>query len=391
VLDKNYISKSLKEEKEGMLSRVSETSDSTQKVTDGLTRQQAGPHITRLPMIMLASADLIFAKADQRLLEEKEERENGSPKAKTKNLKKTSVPAVDIIKNGLDMQRRALSLAEELVEMEVCAIIMISHMRHLVIEYSRPLALFTEEERGKLGEEAAVCFYRLSVFSRIDALNMDLFRSCSSYTSLSYDSSTTDLASPDRLCKYLIEFVKKRDNGAWSRAHMPFEDAQRALSSAAKEDYLTSSVSLLVSFKFPPLQSYFQKRLKNHSVYAESRRGEQERGKRSVAGEKMMDGRAKEHRLNKPPDGLARQSENRGLPSQTILPGSLQKKNAAAEKTGAGKGSGTRGLAVSPDSEVGYMGGQTGSPAPVRIGDLMFGLGSYKGKGSAKPDGRGRK
>jgi hypothetical protein len=356
VLDQNYISQSLKGEKERMLSSVSETSDSTQNVR--LTRQQAGPHITRLPMIMLASADLIFAKADQRLLKEKEERENGSPKA-AKNFKKTLVPAADIIKNGLDMQRRALSLAEELVEMEVMAHIMMAHMKNLVIAYSHPLALFTEEERAKLGEEAAVCFYRLTVFSRIDALNMDLFHSCSSYTSLSYDSSTTDLASPDSLCKYLIEFVKKRDNGAWSRAHMPFEDVQRALSRAAKEDYLTSSVSLLVSFKFPSLQSYC-KRLNNHSVYAESRRGEQERGKRSVEGEKWRDGRAKEPRLNKLTDGLARQSQNRGLHSQTIIPGSLQKKNAAAGKTGAGKGSGTSGLAVSPGSEVWYMGGQRG-------------------------------
>jgi hypothetical protein len=343
-------------------------------------------------MIMLASADLIFAKADQRLLEEKEERENGSPKAAKKNVQKTRVPAADIIKNGLDLQRRALSLAEELVEIEVMAHIMMAHMRNLVIAYSQPLALFTEEERAKLGEEAAVCFYRLSVFSRIDALNMDLFHSCSCYTSLSYDSSTTDLASPDSLCKYLIEFVKKRDNGAWSRAHMPFEDAQRALSRAAKEDYLTSSVSLLVSFKFPPLQSYC-KRLNIHSVCAESRRGEQERsGKRSVAGEKRMDGSAKEPRLNQLTE---EQSQNRGLHSQTIIPGSLQKKNAAAGKTGAGKGSGASGLAVSPGSEVGYTGGKG---AGIRIGDLMFGLGSYKKqesknieKGSGllvRPDGR---
>jgi len=358
-----------------MLSSVSETSDSTQNVR--LTRQQAGPHITRLPMIMLASADLIFAKADQRLLKEKEERENGSPKA-AKNFKKTLVPAADIIKNGLDMQRRALSLAEELVEMEVMAHIMMAHMKNLVIAYSHPLALFTEEERAKLGEEAAVCFYRLTVFSRIDALNMDLFHSCSSYTSLSYDSSTTDLASPDRLCKYLIKFVKKRDNGAWSRAHMPFENAQRALSRVAKEDYLTISVSLLVSFKFPSLQSYC-KRLNNHSVYAESRRGEQERsGKRSVAGEKRMDGSAKEPRLNQLTE---EQSQNRGLHSQTIIPGSLQKKNAAAGKTGAGKGSGASGLAVSPGSEVGYTGGKG---AGIRIGDLMFGLGSYKKQESKK-------
>ena len=65
----------------------------------------------------------------------------------------------------VSMQRRALSLDEELVEMEVMCHVMMAHMRHLVIEYSCPLALFTEEERGKLGEEAAVCFYRPSVFA----------------------------------------------------------------------------------------------------------------------------------------------------------------------------------------------------------------------------------
>ena len=97
---------------------------------------------------------------------------------------------------------------------------------------------------------------------------------------------------------------------------MPSEDAQKALSGAAKEDYLTSSVSLPVSFKFPPLQSY-SKRLIHHSVYAESRRGEQELGKRSVAGDKRMDWRAKEPRMNELIEGLGRQSLE-GLGRQSL-------------------------------------------------------------------------
>jgi hypothetical protein len=90
-----------------------------------------------------------------------------------------------------------------------------------------------------------------------------------------------------------------------------------------------------------------------------------------------MNGRAKDQRLNKLTDGLARQSQHRGLHSQTIivLPGNSWGKNAETEKTGAGTDSDTSGLDVSPGSEVGYMGGKgTG----IRIGDLMFGLGSYK-------------
>ena len=134
-----------------------------------------------LPMLMINAAALMLAKADKKMLKTLERVRRARKEGLILSKKALStMPVSELVNNALDLQRRALRTADEMVDGQLIVTVLLVHLSSLLRASEEEC--FLPPEKKVLAEEAAVTFFRLADMSQLPQFNRITLQPSSSHT-----------------------------------------------------------------------------------------------------------------------------------------------------------------------------------------------------------------
>jgi hypothetical protein len=195
-----------------------------------------------LPMLMINAAALMLAKADTKMRKTlqrvRRAREQGL--ILTKKARST-MPVAELVNNALDLQRRALRTADEMVDGQLIVTVLLVHVSGLLRASEQEY--FSPPEKKVLAEEAAVTFFRLADMSQLPQFNR-------LPTTLQPSWSLT-------LKQSLRQLVGNYKNASWVSNYLP--DAVAVLETELPQEQQANLLRILLHSD-PTLSSISQRR-----------------------------------------------------------------------------------------------------------------------------------
>ena len=136
---------------------------------EGRRMEPSSRSLHKLPLVLLMSATHVLARAQEAIVVEHRVEAKHAVTGKLLKRQKFTDRIHALVMRALDMERRALSLAEDSVDAAVISSVLLQYLRHLVaaqeIKYVYP------EQREECGRQASQCFYRLADMATFDEYN----------------------------------------------------------------------------------------------------------------------------------------------------------------------------------------------------------------------------